>query len=320
MQGVVANVSSSNAAAAKQPTALLRARKRSSMTARENWAGWLFVTPFMLLFLVFGLFPILVSIFLSFAHWEARGDTYFVGLANYAEVVAMDGFRKAIWNSFYYAVMVVPLGILMALITAILIFALRSANAKGFWQATFYLPGMVSGIAVAIIWRFFFNYEFGLLNSFLEAFGLEKVMWLGNPRTAMPSLALMALLGGPGSTVIIFVAALGGIPKDLHEAAELDGAGFWRRHLNVTLPLITPSFLYVFVMSTLGALQVFTPVYMLTRGGPVYSTMTVAYFIYNRLMYYHNAGTAAATGLILLVLTVGFTVFQFRAFSRVVEF
>ena len=296
-------------------------RRRSKLSARENRWGWFFILPFVSLFTVFGLLPIGIAGWLSFVDWHPLATTPFVAFRNYQALLANAAFRKAIWNSFYYAVMTVPAGIALALFIAILIHSLRSGAAKSLWQAVFYLPGVVSGIAVAIIWRFMFDYEHGLLNYFVTSlFGIERVAWLGNVHTALPSLALMALLSSPGGAVIIFVAALGGIPKDLYEAAELDGAGFWRRHSAVTLPLIVPSFLYIFVMSTLGAMQVFVPIWLLTRGGPVYSTMTVAYFIYNQLMYYNNAGTAAAGGVVLLALTVGFTILQFRAFAQVVEF
>jgi multiple sugar transport system permease protein len=217
--------------------------------------------------------------------------------------------------------MVVPLSVIISLLIAILIFALKSSSLRSFFQAVFYLPGVISGLAVAIIWRFIFDYEVGLLNYIVTSLlKVQRIAWLGNPKTALPSLALMALFSGHGTAIIIFVAALGSIPKDLYDAAAIDGAGFWRRHFSVTLPLITPSFLYVLVVGTLGAIQVFTPVYVLTRGGPVYSTMTAAYFIYHRLMFYGDAGTAAAGGLVLLLLTVGLTIVQFRSFARVVEF
>jgi len=298
-----------------------RRNRRGALARRENQWGWFFISPFLLLFLTFGLLPIGMAAWLSFVDWRPRGVTTFVGLANYRALLTAEAFRKAVWNSLFYAIMTVPTSVVLSLFIAVLIHSLRSDSARAFWQAVFYLPGVVSGIAVAIIWRFIFNYEFGLLNYVVTSlFGAQRVNWLGDVRTALPSLALMAVLSGHGTAIIIFVAALGGIPKDLYDSASIDGAGFWRRHLSVTLPLIVPALLYVLVIGTLGAMQVFTPVWMLTRGGPVYSTMTVAYFIYNQLMYYNNAGTAAAGGLVLLLLTVGFTVLQFRAFSQVVEF
>lgn len=291
------------------------------LSTREKVWGWLFILPFVAFFAVFVLAPFGMAWWLSVVDWKPRGVTTFVGMSNYIALIGMDSFRKALWNSFYYAVMTVPPSIFISLLIAVLIFSLRSGGARSFFQAMFYLPGVVSGLAIAIIWRFIFDFEVGVLNYIVTQWlGLERVNWLGNVHTALPSLALMAVLTGHGGAIIIFVAALGGIPKDLYDAASIDGAGFWRRHLSVTLPLIVPSFLYVLVVSTLGALQVFTPVYVLTRGGPVYSTMTAGYFIYNQLVFYARAGTAAAGGLILLLVTVGLTIVQFRSFSQVVEF
>ena len=299
----------------------IRAKRRSKLAARERTAGLAFIAPFMIFFSVFTLLPFLMAFWLSVVNWKPLGVTQFVGFQHYQTLAKMEAFRKALWNSFYYTVMVVPPGIVLSLLIAVLIFALQSGAPRSFFQAVFYLPGVVSGLAVAIIWRFIFDYQVGILNYIVKSFfHAQPINWLGDVRWALPSLALMAVLSGHGTAIIIFVAALGGIPKDLYDAASIDGAGFWRRHLSVTLPLIVPSFLYVLVVSTLGAMQVFTPVYVLTRGGPVYSTMTAAYFIYKRLTFYADAGTAAAGGLVLLLITVGLTIVQFRSFSQVVEF
>jgi multiple sugar transport system permease protein len=235
-------------------------------------------------------------------------------------VIGASAARKALVNSFYYALLVVPLSTALSLFTAILIVSLRSRSLRSFFQATFYLPGVISGLAIAIIWRFVFDFHVGVLNYLLSLFGVEAINWLGNVYTALPSLAGMAILAGNGVAVIIFCAALLGIPTELYDAAAVDGANFWRKQWAITLPLLTPALLYVLVVSTLGALQVFVPVYVLTRGGPVQSTMTAGYYIYNELIFYHNTGTAAAAGLLLLLATVGFTILQFRRFSQVVEY
>lgn len=288
-------------------------------TVEKLW-GYLFIAPFMLFFALFTLLPYGMVVWLSFVDWRPRGVTEFIGLQNYINVITTSAAQKALLNSFYYALMVVPISTGLSLLTAILIVSLRSRALRSFFQATFYLPGVISGLAVAIIWRFVFDYHVGVLNYFLSLVGLEAVNWLGNIYTALPSLAGMAILAGNGVAIIIFCAALLSIPTDLYDAAAVDGANFWRRQWAVTFPLLTPALLYVLVVSTLGALQVFVPVYVLTRGGPVNSTMTAGYYIYNQLIFFHDAGTAAAAGLLLLIATVGLTVFQFRRFSQVVEF
>ena len=286
----------------------------------ERLWGYLLIAPFMVFFAIFFLLPYGMVIWLSIVDWHPRGVTEYVGLQNYADVVEMPSAQKAMVNSFYYTLLVVPISTTLSLLTAILIVSLRSSNMRGFFQAAFYLPGVISGLAVAIIWRFVFDFHVGVLNYFISLINLEPVNWLGNIYAALPSLAGMAILSSNGVAIIIFCAALLSIPSSLFDAAAVDGAAFWRKHWSITLPLLTPALLYVIVVSTLGALQVFVPIYVLTRGGPVYSTITVGYYIYNQLIFYANTGTAAAAGLLLLIATVGFTVIQFRRFSQVVEF
>jgi multiple sugar transport system permease protein len=288
-------------------------------TQSKLW-GYILIAPFMLFFIVFYLIPYGMVIWLSLVDWHPRGVTEFVGLQNYIEVTRSVPARKGMLNSFYYAAMVVPISTALSLFTAILIVSLRSRRWRAFFQATFYLPGIISGLAVAIIWRFVFDFNVGVLNWLMTTLNLEPVNWLGNIYTALPALAGMAILAGNGVAIIIFCAALLGIPSEIYDAASVDGANFWHKHWSITLPLLTPALLYVIVISTLGALQVFVPIYVLTRGGPVYSTMTVGYYIYNQLIFYGSTGTAAAAGLLLLIATVGLTYFQFRRFSQVIEY
>jgi len=287
-------------------------------TRSKVWA-LIFVSPYMIFLVVFVVLPYFMALWLSLVKWKPLGVTKYVGLDHFTSVLTMESFQKAVRNSLVYALWVVPGSLLISLLAAILIISLKNKRWQEFFQATFYLPGVISGLAIAVIWRFVFDPRMGVLNYLVSLIGLGPVNWLGDPRIALPSLAMMALIGGHGTTIIIFCAALLGIPQTLYDAAAVDGAGFWCRHLNVTLPLLMPAILYVLVVSTLGALQVFTPVYLLTRGGPVNSTMTVGFYIYQQLTFFANPGRAAAAGLILLVGTVGLTIFQFRQFSTVVE-
>lgn len=290
----------------------------SYVTTERIW-GYLFIAPFLLFFLVFQLLPSGMAIWLSLVHWRPREVTW-VGLLNYQRILEQEAFWTSMKNTFLYVLMVVPIEMALAFMTAVLIYSLRFESARQFFQAAFYLPGVVSGLAVAIVWRFMFDYEVGLLNYFLGLFDLERVNWLGNVNTALPSLAVMAILGGGGAAIIIFVAALGGIPTEYYDAATIDGANMWHKLIAITLPLLLPAILYVLVVSTIGAFQVFIPVYVLTNGGPANSTLTVGYYIYRQVFYYSDLGAAAAAGLLLLLVTVGFTIIQFRRFSQVVEY
>ncbi len=300
-----------------QSSGLLQALRKYS-TIEKIW-GYIFVTPFLLLFALFHIVPAGMAIWLSLVNWKPRSVTW-LGLENYAKILSYDAFWLAMGNTFFYALMVVPIGMLLSFITAQLIYLIRAEPVRQFFQGAFYLPGVVSGLAVAIVWRFMFDNEVGLLNFVLTQFNFERVNWLGNVNTALPALAAMAILGGGGAAIIIFVAALGGIPTEYYDAATIDGAGPLQQLTSVTLPLMLPSLLYVLVVGTIGAFQVFIPVYMLTNGGPANRTMTVGYFIYRQIFYYSDLGIAAAAGLLLLLVTVGFTIIQFRRFSSVVEY
>jgi multiple sugar transport system permease protein len=302
---------------ASQTSSLLQKLWKYS-TVEKVW-GYLLIAPFLILFVIFHIVPAGMAIWLSLVQWKPRSTTW-VGLANYSQILEFDAFWMSMKNTFLYVLMVVPISMLLAFLTAYLIYSLRSEAARQFFQGAFYLPGVVSGLAVAIVWRFIFDNEIGMLNFILSKLSLDPVNWLGNVNTALPSLAGMAILGGGGAAIIIFVAALGGIPTEYYDAATIDGANAFRQLTAITLPLLLPAILYVLVVSTIGAFQVFIPVYILTSGGPANSTLTVGYFIYRQVFYYSDLGVAAAAGLLLLLVTVGFTIIQFRRFSSAVEY
>ena len=193
---------------------------RLTISQSEKLWGYLLILPFMAFFVVFFLFPYVMVIWLSIVDWHPRGVTEYVGLQNYADVVEMPSAQKAMVNSFYYTLLVVPISTALSLLTAILIVSLRSSNMRGFFQAAFYLPGVISGLAVAIIWRFVFDFHVGVLNYFISLINLEPVNWLGNIYAALPSLAGMAILSSNGVAIIIFCAALLSIPSSLFDACR----------------------------------------------------------------------------------------------------
>jgi len=288
-------------------------------TTSQIW-GVLFVLPFLVLFVAFVVVPALYAVWLSVVRWQPLGVSPFVGFYNYSKMLRDPIFWTALRNSFVYVLMVVPAGMVLALFTAVFIYSLRSSALRQFFQSAFYLPGVVSALAVAIVWRYLFDNEIGLMNYILALVGLPRLNWLGGLNTALPSIALMSLIGGGGGAIIIFVAALGGIPTELYDAALIDGASALRKHFSITLPLLLPPILYVMVMGTIGAFQVFTPVYVLTHGGPLNRTMTVSFLIYRQIASYGDIAPAAATGMLLVVACLGLTVAQFWWFSAVVEY
>ena len=299
--------------------ASIRKKWLTQWTVSRLW-GYLFIAPFMALFLVFKVYPSLYAVWLSFVIWKPRGASQWIGLQNYANLIQNELLQKAFVNTFLYVLMVVPTGIVLSLFTAILIYSLRSNAVRQIFQAAFYLPGVISGLAVVLVWRYIYDPEIGLLNYLLSLVGLPPQNWLGNPNTAMPAVAAMALVGGGGGSVIIFVAALGGIPQELYDAALIDGASNWSKHRYITLPLLVPPTLYVMVSSTISAFQVFAPMMVLTHGGPMNRTLTAGFLIWKLIWSYADLGAASATGVMLLLACIGLTIAQFRWFSQVVEY
>jgi multiple sugar transport system permease protein len=296
-------------------------RRRSAVARREATWGYLFILPFMVLFFVFRIVPSLMAFWLSVVAWKpGTGEAPFIGLANFELLLSQPTAFKAFANTFYYALLATPSGIVLALGTAALIHVTPWPRVRTFFQAAYYLPGVVAAVSIAVVWRFIYDYDVGLLNFLLGLLGIEKLNWLGHPSTAMISVVIMEVLVGLGGTIIIFVAALAAIPQDLYDAAKIDGARPWQEFLHITLPLIVPAILYVAVVRTIVAFQVFVPIYLLTQGGPANSTLTVGFLIFRQVFYYAEIGLATATGLVLLLVTLIFTVIQFRWFSSVVEY
>lgn len=296
-------------------------KRYSALAAREERWGFLLIAPFCALFFVFKVIPAVMAIWLSLANWQfATNASTFVGLHNFERLLAQSSFWQAMLNTFVYAAMVTPTSVVVAVLIAAFINSLVSQRLREFFEAAFYLPGVIALVAVAVIWRFIYDDELGLLNFLLSLVHVGPVNWLGDPHIALAAVAAMEVLTGLGGGIIIFVAALGGIPQELYNAAQIDGAVPRQTFRHITLPLLTPAILYVAVVSTIGAFQVFTPIYLLTFGGPAGATTTIGWLIYRQVFYFADISLAATTGLMLLLATVVFTIFQFRWFSAVVEF
>lgn len=282
-----------------------------------KWA-YLFVAPAMLHFLIFSVYPILSTVYLSFVRFNLQGNTW-VGMQNYHITLSDPIFWRSLANNAMYTLVVVPVGIGISLFLSALIFPLRS-SAQNFYKGAFYLPGVVSAVVVSLIWLWMFDSAHGLLNYLLSLMGLPPVSWLGESRTALPSLMFMAVAGGGGSAIILFLAAMGGIPDSLYEAARIDGASRWTEFWRITLPLLKPTTLYLVVMGTIGSFQVFTSIYMMTRGGPNFATTTIVYRIYQTAFEFLKLGRASAMALILAVIIIAVSAVQFKLLGTEVEY
>ncbi len=289
-----------------------------SLLKRENRNGWLFVAPATLHLLLFAILPIGFTLYLSLFRWKLyQPSKTFVGLKNYFYSFQDPAFLNALSNSLKYAIVAVPSGVIFALAIAILLN--QKMRLSSFFRTIYYLPAISSGVAISMIWIYIFLPETGLLNSMLSAVGLTSVDFLGKTETALWSLAFMSIWIGLGPKVILFLAGLIGVPQTLYEAAMLDGASGWQSFRHITMPMLVPTSLFVVVTSTISAIQVFTPVYMMTKGGPEDSTDVVGFHIYNEAWISFNTGLASAKSFILFVLIAGVALIQFRMSRKQLE-
>ena len=230
-------------------------------------------------------------------------------------------FFNAMKNTIIYTIVVVPGGIFLALLVAEMVFR-RSTGVQTFFKSSYYLPAVVSTVAWSLVWIFIYQPFYGILNYIVGLFGIAPINWVGNPLTAMPAIMFMGIVAGLGASVVFITAAMGGISTEYYDAAKIDGASEWQRLWQVTVPLLRPTLLYLFVVGFIGNFQVFEQIYVMTAGGPGYpgATETAGYMIYSSAFAGFNLGYAAAQSVVLFIVIMIFSVFQFRLFSADVEY
>jgi len=280
---------------------------------RKNWTSYLFILPNLIGVLVFLAFPVLFAFYMSFTEWDVLTSPKFIGIANYTKLFTDDNlFWTSLWNSTYYVLLTVPASILAGLGLAV---AMNQAiRGIAFFRAALYVPVLASAVAVAAVWRWILNSEYGVLNAILEKLHLPSTIgWLTDPHYAMISLAMMGVWKSAGYYAVILFAALQGVPKTLLEAAELDGAGPWRRFINITVPMIAPAILFVAVVAVIGSFQVFDQVFFIDRnGGPGTSTYVYNLHLYNNAFSFFRMGYASAMAYILFAILFVITYLQLR--------
>ena len=282
----------------------------------ESRAGWVFIAPALVLIGAFFVIPVLGALVLSFTDFDiySIGDpanTRFVGLGNYHALLADPLFWKALRNTAYYVVVGGPLSVVVSLAAAMLVNA-RLVRWKPLFRSAFFAPWVTTLVAVALVWRYLYHPQYGLLNAFLGLVGVGPVDWLGNPHWAMPAIILMSVWKNFGYNMLIFLAGLQTIPPQLYEAAELDGAGTWQRFRQVTVPMLGPTFVFVGVVTMIAAFQIFSEPYVMTQGGPLKSTLTLVLFMYEQGFRWWRLGFAAAVAVVLGLLTLAGTAVQLR--------
>lgn len=292
---------------------------------KSDRMGWVFIGPAFAHLCVFALFPMAYALYLSLFRWQLiKQDATFIGLQNYFLSFGEAPFWNAMRNSFVYALMSVPMGMVVALAVALLVG--QKLRGVALFRTLYYIPAISSGVAIAMVWIYVYLPETGLMNTLLlELLGkeswlhlrlglpaLESIDFLNKTQWAMFALAFMSVWTGLGPKMVLFLAGLMGIPGSLYEAASLDGASKARQFWSVTLPMLAPTSFFVLITSTIGAMQVFTPVYMMTKGGPEESTDVVGYHIYTEAWVNFNTGLAASKSFVLLAVIVVISIFQFR--------
>ncbi len=290
-------------------------RKLGKMAQREELAFWLFILPWLIGFIVFSAGPIVASMGISLTEYSILQPPVFIGLENYKQLFNDELFYKAVFNTVYYVGVSVPLGVTLAFLMAIALN--QKLRGQTWFRTIFYLPSVVSGIAVALLWGWLLNPDFGLINYMLSFVGIQGPKWLYSTTWAMPSIILMSLWGVGGS-MVVFLAGLQGIPEHLYEAAELDGAGEWGKFWNVTVPMISPVIFFNMIVTIIFAFQIFDQVYIMTsgKGGPANATLVYVLYLYRQGFEYFKMGYASALALILFLIVLGITVFQFSVARR----
>jgi len=284
---------------------------------KERW-GYLFILPHFIPFLIFFLIPVIWGIYLSLFDYNVFSKT-FIGFGNYKEIFSSWLFLKALKNTFFYTFGVVPLWLAKALLVTVLIYPFHK-SIRTFYKTIFYIPHVSSTVIIAMIWLWIFNPSFGLLDYFVRFLGIDPLVWLGNKATAMPSLILMQVIMGGGSTIVLLSAAMSSIPEYYFEAAKLEGANSWNIFYRITLPLLKPAILYVLVMGTVANFQTFSNIYIMTQGGPEFSTITVAYLVYETAFKNYNLGLASSISVVMFLILSGLAIIQFRWLGKNVEY
>src|SRR6185437_13131498 len=260
--------------------------------------------------LVFIAFPVLFALYMSLTNWDGVTTPKFVGLGNFHDLINDQVFWYGVRNTFIYTFITVPGGVALGLAGALLLY--QKVRGLAFFRAAMFVPVVTSALAVAVIWKWIFDYDNGLINDVLSLLNFNQVPWLSDPAWALISLAIIGIWQGFGLNAVILLAALEAVPDSLLEAAAIDGAGPWSRFWRVRLPLIAPAVLFVSINSFIGSFQVFAQAYYMTSGGPDYGTTVLNYLVYQRAFGQNRFGNAAAIGYILFAIIFLVTLAQLR--------
>ncbi|MFW5686705.1 MAG: carbohydrate ABC transporter permease [Halanaerobium sp.] len=281
---------------------------KNELERKQAAAGYLFILPNLIGFLIFVFIPLIASLFLSFFSWDLVNTPVFIGFDNFIKMFNEPLFRKTLINTIYYTVGVVPLTVIFGMLLAVLVNSVE----KGFlYKFSFFMPYLIPMVGAALIWQSIYMPNFGILTYLLDLIGVASPQWLSDPSWAMPAIIIMSVWKNIGFTFIVLLAGLQGIPKRYYEAARIDGATSIQQFFNITVPLLTPTIFFTVVISMIDSFKVFDQAFILTQGGPANSTKTLVYYIYSQGFEYFRMGYASAVGWFLLIIIFTLTIIQF---------
>ncbi len=278
------------------------------MIYRKKILPYLLVSPYIVHFFLFVAFPVGFSIVLTFHKWNIISPMEYTGLNNYVRLFNDKTFIKSIGNTLIFLLIHIPLQIVFALFLAEILN--QKIKLRGIFRGAFFLPVVVSGVVVTVLWQQLFGYDTGLLNRLLTEIGLGKIGWLTDPDIAMSSIAIMATWKNVGLYIILFLVGLQTVPPQYYEAAELEGASHLQKFFKITLPMINPTIFLVVLLSTIGGFSLFIEPYVMTGGGPLNSTISAVLYIYKQGFFYYHMGYAATLGLFFALIILGVVVIQ----------
>jgi multiple sugar transport system permease protein len=292
--------------------------KKTSLTGmrrREERTAWLFIAPAVLGVLILQLYPTLFSFYISFTRWNLLTPPKWAGLDNYIELFTTDRFfLNTLSNTATYALWTVVFGLILGLFFAVLLN--QEIRGKFIYRAIYFVPVVAPTVAVAILWQWLYQPNFGIINGLLRTIGVQGPNWLGNTTWAMRSIIFEAVWAGLGFNILIFLAGLQGIPQEYYEAAQIDGANSWQNFFYITAPLLSPTTFFLLVTGVIGAFQVFDIPFIMTGGGPANSTQMVIMYLYNLAFTTQRMGLAGAVALMVFIIIIALTVINFRISKR----
>ena len=283
-------------------------RKKIFSFKRNKILPYLLVSPYIIYVMIFVLFPVLFCFFLTFHKWNIIAPMHFIGVDNYTRLIHDRLFWKAIGNTLKFLLLHIPLQLIVSLFLAQLLN--QKIKAISFFRASFFMPVIVSGVVITILWQQLFGFDSGMINRALTVIGIPKQGWLVNPDIAIYSIAIMATWKNVGLYVILFLVSLQTVPPQYYEAAKLEGANRWQQFWHITLPMINPTIFLVVILSTIGGFSLFIEPYIMTGGGPLNQTLSAVLYIYKQAFQYYNMGYSATLGFFYAIMIMTVVILQ----------